>query len=258
MSAFTCLGLGYPNLQRPHKTAIGIPVNATTDKFQKLCVQRRPIQSSELASELRKSVHSQRVDPRLCGMVQNAYRSGPSRPGRQIHARLGSSVARDSAVSFHSRNADSWNRPWRPASPVDPISTLCHILYEHFGRIGDSQIVELAQKRTAFAKRPDETFEMTVIRFEDLRRKCREATGEQLNWTLEASDLLNVMKIDGRDRIDALRPFGGRPPSTPMQYEEMKLNLRFTIQERQRKHPGTQDQRRSSVQHYAMGSADDR
>ena len=145
-----------------------------------------------------------------------------------------------------------------PPHQVDPISTLCHILYEHFGRIGDSQIVELAQKRTAFAKRPDETFEMTVIRFEDLRRKCREATGEQLNWTLEASDLLNVMKIDGRDRIDALRPFGGRPPSTAMQYEELKLNLRFTIQERQRKHPGTQDQRRSSVQHYAMGSADDR
>ena len=117
-----------------------------------------------------------------------------------------------------------------PPHPVDPISTLCHILYEHFGRIGDSQIVELAQKRTAFARRPDETFEMTVIRFEDLRRKCREATGEQVNWTLEASDLLNVMNIAGRDRIDALRPFGGRPPSTPMQYEEMKLNLRFSVE----------------------------
>ena len=38
----------------------------------------------------------------------------------------------------------------------------------------------------------------------------------------------------------------------------MKLNLRFTIQERQRKHPGTQDQRRNSVQHYAVGNADDR
>ena len=96
---------------------------------------------------------------------------------------------------------------------VDPISTLVHILFEHFGRVGDSQLVELAHKKATFSKRPNETFEMTVIRFEDTRRKVREITGEQISWMLEASDLVNVMKIEGRDRLDAFRPFGGRPPS---------------------------------------------
>jgi hypothetical protein len=139
-----------------------------------------------------------------------------------------------------------------PAIAVDPISSLVHLLHEHFGRIGDTQILDVMQQRSSFARLPNETFEMTVIRFETLRRKCRELSGENLNHMLESSDLMNIMKITGQDRLDALRPFGGTVPTDAIQYEALKTHLRFTIQERQRRPSMAPDHRR----HFAV-EADD-
>ena len=78
---------------------------------------------------------------------------------------------------------------------LKPLSALIHILHERFVHLGQEDILELCQQRRNFAKRSDKTFEMMVVRFDDIHQKYLGATGEQMNHTVEASDLLEAMKL---------------------------------------------------------------
>ena len=109
---------------------------------------------------------------------------------------------------------------------LDPVSFLLHGLQLRFAPLDEETRLRAAQDMLAFARRPGETIDALISRFELTRARARNEGGGTLGVETAALILLRACGVNTQQFQVLTQPFGLRLPTTEAELTQMCHHLR--------------------------------
>jgi hypothetical protein len=109
---------------------------------------------------------------------------------------------------------------------VDGVTYILHRLGERFGQLGEEQRLKAMRDFMDFDRKPYETIDELLTRFEVLRNRSREVADFEMNFEGISFMLLRSCRVSDQQFIMLTQPTNGRLPNDELQYRNLFAALR--------------------------------